>query len=206
MRKTSLMRMSFHSPTDSYCEEVAPIDEQICGLLAKRKELSNNNPGFPNLERILEWSQQYGLDEDWLRRIFAYMYGEHHMQILIEPTEFLKFVPILKSIEVDSIIYSITHMKQYSNASVVYIETEINSTEPYVRLGHANFELSISPEYLCRPNGGCGQERVMQHSFVVTPSLPDDLTGVEFSLTVKPYHQEPKIQELFITEKSVTSK
>ena len=187
MRKTSLTRMSFRPPSDYYCEEVAPIDEQICGLLAKRKELSNNNPGFPNLDRISEWSQQYGLDEDWLRRIFAYMHGKHHLQTQIEPTEFLKFVPILKSVEVDSIMYAVTHMKQYSNSSVVYIETEVNTAEPYVRLGHANFELSISPEYQCRPNGGCGQDRGMQHSFVVTPSLPDDLTGVEFHLSVTPF-------------------
>ncbi len=185
---------------------MAPIDEQICGLLAKRKELSNNNPGFPNLDRISEWSQQYGLDEDWLQRIFAYMYGEHHLQTLIEPTEFLNFVPILKSVEVDNIIYAVTHMKQYSNTSVVYIETEVNTVDPYVRLGHANFGLSISPDYQCRPNGGCGQDRGMQHSFVVTPSLPDDLTGVEFHLSVKPFRQEPEIEELLLTEISVTIK
>ena len=200
------MRMSFRPPTDYYCEELAPIDEQICGLLAKRKELSNNNPGFPNLDQISEWSQQYGLDEDWLRTIFAYMYGERHLQEQIEPTEFLNFVPILKYVEVDSILYAVTHMKQYSNASVVYLETEVNIAEPYVRLGHAHFELSISPEYQCRPNGGCGQDRGMQHSFVVTPSLPDDLTGVEFCLTVKPFRHEQEIQELFLAETSVTIK
>lgn len=201
------MQRSFRQPTDYYCEEVAPIDEQICGLLAKRKELSNNNPGFPNFDRISEWSQQYGLDEEWLQRVFAYMYGhEPHCQTTIEPAEFLKFVPILKSVAVDSIIYAVTHMKQYSNASVVCVETEVNTAEPYVRLGHANFELSISPEYQCRPNGGSGQDRGMQHSFVVTPSLPDDLTGIEFYLSIKPYRREPEMQELLLTEMSVTIK
>lgn len=45
------MQTSFRPPTNYYCEELVPVDEQICGLLAKRKELSNNNPGFPNLDR-----------------------------------------------------------------------------------------------------------------------------------------------------------
>lgn len=207
MKKTSLMRMSsFRPPTDYYCAELAPIDEQICGLLAKRKEISNNNPGFPNLEQISEWSLHYELNEDWLRTIFANMYGERHLHQQIEPTEFLKYVPILKYAEVGSILYAVTHMKQYSNASVVYIETEVNTVEPYVRLGHAHHELSISPQYQCRPNGGCGQDRGMQHSFVVTPSLPDDLTGVEFHLSVRPFHREPEVQELFLTELSVTIK
>jgi len=205
--KTALMRSSFRSPTDYYCEEVASIDEQICGLLAKRKELSNNNPGFPNSDRISAWSHQYGLTEEWLQRIFAYMYsGEHRYQPPIEPSGFLKFVPILKFLELDSIIHSVTHMKQYSNASVVYIETEINTAEPNVRLRHANFELSISPEYQCRLSGGSGQSRGIQHSFVVIPPLPDDVSGVEFSLSIKPYPQETDIQELLLTETSVIIK
>jgi hypothetical protein len=38
------MQMPFHAPTDYYCEVLAPIDEQICALLVKRKELSQNKP------------------------------------------------------------------------------------------------------------------------------------------------------------------
>lgn len=58
-----LIRMPFRPSTDYYCEELAPIDEH--------KELSNNNPGFPGIEFISAWSQKFGLNEDWLRRIFA---------------------------------------------------------------------------------------------------------------------------------------
>ena len=200
------MRMPFRPPTDYYCEELATIDEQICVLLAKRKELSNNNPGFPNLDRISAWSQQYGLDEDWLRMNFAYMYGEHHLLPPIEPAGFLKFVPILKSVEVDSIMYAVTHMKQYSNASVVYIETEVNNDEPYVRLGHASFELFISSEYQCRQSSGSGHGKGMQHSFVVTPALPDDVNGIEFCLSVKPLRENPQFQEVSFKETTVTIK
>ncbi|WP_242976012.1 hypothetical protein [Desulfosporosinus sp. FKB] len=181
------MRMPFRPPTDYYCEELAQIDEQICSLLAKRKELSNNNPGFPNLELISSWSQKFGFNQDWLQGLFAkMMHEEIYMLMPVEPTDFLKFIPILKSVEIDKITYAVTYMKQYSNASVVYIEAEVNTPEPIVRLGHVDFELFISPDYQCRPSNGCGHGKGMQRAFVVTPALPDDLTGFEFRLNIKP--------------------
>ncbi|EHQ90718.1 hypothetical protein [Desulfosporosinus youngiae] len=65
--------MPFHPPTDYYCQGLAPLDEEICSLLAKRKELSNENPGFPDPDLISQWSRTFGLKEDWLRRVFAYL-------------------------------------------------------------------------------------------------------------------------------------
>ncbi len=35
-----LIRTMFRPPTDYYCEAVEPIDEQLCALIAKRKEWS----------------------------------------------------------------------------------------------------------------------------------------------------------------------
>lgn len=134
------------------------------------------------------------------------MHGEHHLLPPVEPTGLLKFVPILKSVEIDGVMYAVTHMKQYSNASVVNIETEVKTSEPFVRLGHANFELSISPEYQCRHIGGYGQKKGIQHSFVVSPSLPDNVNGVKFHLTVIPFPEIQKIQELSLVEISVTIK
>jgi hypothetical protein len=198
--------MPFNPPADYYCEELAPLDEQICELLAKRKELSNNNPGFPYLDRISEWSQKYELNEDWLRRIFTiYMRLEDLFLPPAEPAGFIKFVPILKSVEINNMMYAVTHMKQYSNASVVYIETEFNTSEPYLRIGHASFELFISPEYQCRQSSGCGHGKGVQHSFIVTPPLPDDVTEIEFCLSVKPF-PEPEIPEIAFSEISVTIK
>lgn len=201
-----MMRMPFRPPTDYYCEELASIDEQICELLAKRKERSNNNPGFPHLDRISAWCHQYGLNEDMTLRLFGYIYSEHQFVPLVEPVGFLKFVPILKFAKIDGVFYAVTHMKQYSNASVVLVETEVNTEEPYLRLGHASFELFISPEYQCRLESGCGQKKEMQHSFVVTPPLPDEVSGLEFHLTVKPHREIPEIHEVFLTETTVTIK
>lgn len=103
-------------------------------------------------------------------------------------------------------MYAVTHMKQYSNASVVYIETEVNITEAFVRLGHASFELFISPEYQCRQSSGSGFGKGMQHSFVVIPALPDDINGVEFRLSVKPLRENPEFQEVQFTKTTITIK
>ncbi|WP_019849380.1 hypothetical protein [Desulfitobacterium sp. PCE1] len=193
----------FHPPTDYYCKELAPLDEEICSLLAKRKELSNQNPGFPDPDLISHWSQAFVLKEDWLRIVFAHLHSEKHIHVPVEPIEFLKFIPVLRSVTVDKLSHTVTYIKQYSNASIVHIETEMITSEPFVHLGHAMFELSIAPEYLCTLNRGSGSDKTIQHSFVVTPSLPDDISEVEFHLSVKPL-PEPEFQRVLLKEITVT--
>ncbi|WP_018306584.1 hypothetical protein [Desulfitobacterium hafniense] len=196
--------MPFHPPTDYYCKELAPLDEEICSLLAKRKELSNQNPGFPEPDLIARWSQAFGLKEYWLSIVFAHLLSEEQIHITVEPVEFLRFIPVLRSVTVDKLSHTVTYLKQYSNASIVYIETEVITSEPFGgHLGHAMFELSIAPEYLCTPNGGGGSGKTMQHSFVVTPPLPDDVSGVEFHFRVKPL-PEPEFQRVLLKEIAVT--
>nr|MDA8226397.1 hypothetical protein [Desulfitobacterium hafniense] len=133
-------------------------------------------------------------------------YHERHFLPLVVPTGFRKFVPILISVEIDGILYSVTHMKQYDNASVVNIETEVDSDNTNVRFEHAQFELFIAPEYQCRPDGGYGHHKGMRHSFVVIPSLPDDVTNLEFSLTIKPHREVPEMKKVTFSELSVTLK
>lgn len=205
---TTMGRMSFQPPTEHYCESLAPIDEQICALTAKRKELSENNPGFPSLELISAWCQQYELNETMTQSLFATMYNEHHFSdhFQVEPTGFLKFIPILKYVEIDSVLYSVTHMKQYNNASVIYIETEVNNSEPFVGLGYAEVDLFISSDYQCRQHRGSGHEKGMQYSFVVSPQLPDEVSGLEFRLSIKPVHQIPERQTVAQTESTVIIK
>ncbi|KGK89647.1 hypothetical protein DP73_09825 [Desulfosporosinus sp. HMP52] len=189
---------SFDAPTDYYCEHLTGIDEQICELLAKRKELSNNKPGFPGMELINAWCERYALNKPMLLSLFGIMYNEPIpvLQEQIEPDEFLRFVPILKSVQLDDFFYAVTYMKQYKNASVVSVEIELDSIEENVRIGHAGLELFISPDYQCRPSRGGGDNKGMQHSFIVTPSLPDDVTNMEFKLTVRPHNYHPKVVAL----------
>lgn len=205
---TTMGRMSFQPPTKHYCESLAPIDEQICALIAKRKELSKNDPGFPSLEFISAWCLRYELNETMTQSLFATMYNENHFSdhFQVEPTDFLKFIPILKYVEIDSVLYSVTHMKQYINASVIYIETEVNNSESNVRLGHAHFDMFISPDYQCRQHRGNGDDKGMQYSFVVSPRLPDDVTGLEFRLNIKPFPEIPEKQTVALTESTVIIK
>jgi hypothetical protein len=199
-----MRRMPFRAPTDYYCESLEPIDKQICELLGKRKELSNNNPGFPHIEKIASWCHHNGLNEDLIRSIFASLYHEPYFLPIVEPNEFLKFVSVLKSAMINGIVFTVTYIKQYQNASVIYIEVENVTNETKVRLEHTHFELFISPDYNCRPDSGIGHNNSIQRSFVITPPLPDDLVGVEFRLTVKPHLEE--VHPIALNEFSVTIK
>jgi hypothetical protein len=187
------------APTDYYCQSLTPVDEQLCALIARRKELSQNNPGFPPEELITAWCDQHGLNKHLMWGIFSSLYNEHHFEPVVEPAGFVKFLPVLKSVEVDQVMYTVTHLKQYGNASVVALEVELKTDDPYSQIGHAALELNISPEYKCRQNGGHSQGGGMQYTFVVTPPLPDDLTGIEFGLTVKPFPAPPEFRS-FVTE------
>lgn len=106
----------------------------------------------------------------------------------------MKFVPILKSLTKDGVLYAVTYMKQYENASVVYVETEVEADQTNVIFGHSHFELSITPKHIVRSNGGSGHDKGMQHSFVVVPSLPDDVSNVKFTLAIKPFPEIPEMQ------------
>lgn len=82
----------------------------------------------------------------------------------------------------------------------MHVEAEWNKDDKNIRLEWIHFELFISKEYTCRPKGGCGGDRSMQHSFVVSPPLPDDVTGLEFQITIKPHLDDRRTHELTLNE------
>jgi hypothetical protein len=114
-----MKRLPFERPTKYYDEHLYPIDEQLCSLLKQRKEASNNNPGFPPLEDISKWSEKYNLYEDLLRSLFGVLENDDHFRPRVEPVDFQKYIPVLKSVEKDQCFYSVTFIRQYANASVV---------------------------------------------------------------------------------------
>lgn len=57
--------MPFEPPTCYYDERLITIDEQICSLLKQRKDISDNNPGFPSDDVISNRALKYGLYEDY---------------------------------------------------------------------------------------------------------------------------------------------
>lgn len=178
-----MKRMPFERPIDHYDELLVPIDEQICSLLKHRKEISNNNPGFPPLEDISKWAEKFNLYEDLLRSLFGLLENDYHFRPQVEPIDFQKYLPVSKSVEKEKCLYSVTFIRQYANASVVNFninwEPEENRTSDRFHR-HSFWELWLGEEYDCRMTGGGGSEGHISYNFIVSPPLPDDLSGLNF--------------------------
>lgn len=172
-----MRRMKFTPPTNDYNEEIKNIDEQICELIDRRKKVSDNNPGFPKMEYICNWAEKYNIYEDLLSSIFSMLYHENEYIPIVEPEEFRKNISILRSVEKDNKILSVTSMQQYNNASIINISIEWNSEgeEDYLNM---HPEIYISEKYICRMDSGSGGDGHKYYRFIVTPALPDDVSGI----------------------------
>jgi len=72
----NMRQIPFEPPTEYYDERIEVIDEQICNLIKQRKDISNNNPGFPTKQLIANWSKKYSFYEDFLNSVFADLLNE----------------------------------------------------------------------------------------------------------------------------------
>ncbi|MBA2937195.1 hypothetical protein HZF08_02670 [Paenibacillus sp. CGMCC 1.16610] len=174
-----MKRMSFERPTEHYDERIFPIDEQICELLKQRKEISNNNPGYPQFEYIEKWAISFNLYEDFLKSVFYVLRNEEKYQPTVEPIGFRKHVPILKSKENEKLLYTVTSMRQYSNASVIIFNIDWDVKSDHTL--NKTFELYLGENYYCRMDTGGGSSGHLSFSYVVSPALPDDIAGMEFT-------------------------
>jgi len=181
-----MKRMPFERPTTYYDERVKEIDEKICELIKKRKEVSSNNPGYPPFEYITSWAEKFELYEDLLKSMFSSLWNEKVYKPLIEPEGFRRNLPVLKSIEVDDRLFSIISIRQYSNSSVVNfnMDWDITSDLTESQLRHTCFELFIDG-HDCRMVDGAGGNGHLHYNFIVSPPLPDDNSGI--ALTFKEY-------------------
>lgn len=177
-----MKRMPFEPPIEHYDEQIEAIDEQICNLIKQRKELSNNNPGFPTKQLITNWAKKYNFYEDFLNSVFADFLNEDIYKPVVEPKGFLKNIPILKSFEKDDIFYSVTFVRQFENASVVHFNIDREDTEDEMPRRFREpifFDLSIEgkdADYDCRNEGGGGSGGHESYTFIVSPALPDDIS------------------------------
>ena len=181
-----MRRMGFERPTEHYDKRIETIDEQLCALVKQRKEMSNNNPGFPANERISTWAREYQFDEAFLNGLFGHLFTEYLYGPVVEPKEFLKNIPVLRSFEKDDLFCMVTFVRQYANASVVSLTIDRDASEDIQGefVHHDFFELSVEDQkgtdYTCRSDGGGGSGGHMAYSYIVSPSLPDDLSMVTF--------------------------
>ncbi|WP_336750245.1 hypothetical protein [Bacillus altitudinis] len=175
-----MKRMPFERPTEHYDERLIPIDEHICSLLKQRKDISNNNPGFPPLEDISKWAEKFDLYEDLLRSIFGVLKNDDYFRPQIEPTDFQRYLPVSKSVEKEKCMYSVTFIRQYANASVVSFNVDWEEDNDEDRFHRHSWNLWLGEEYDCRVTGGGGTEGHINYNFIVSPPLPDDVSGLDF--------------------------
>ncbi len=185
-------------PTDHYDEQLLQVDEQICALLKQRKVLSNNKPGLPPNDVLSNWAGKYDLYEEFLLHFFETMRHEHLFKSRIEPTGFRKHLSVLKAIEIDERIYSVTVIRQYENASVIQLHVdwdEPNDSRIDINNKHhlKNFELYIGEQYDCRSDRAGGSTGHYTYNFIVSPPVPDDISGLD--LIFKEYSDTLKEKE-----------
>lgn len=176
-----MKRMPYKRPTVHYDERIKSIDEKICELINERKKISDNNPGYPPFEYISIWAERFGLYEDLLKSLFGSLWNEKAYLPLVEPEIFRRNILALKSVEVDSRIFSITYISQFSNCSIVSLNIDGDDAcnSPEHQTHHTNFELFIGEKYYCRLSDGCGGNNHYHYTFIVSPALPDNLSGIE---------------------------
>lgn len=169
-------------PTDKYDERLFSIDEQLCELLKKRKDISTNNSGFPPKEVIANWAKKYGLYEDYLSSLFGSVGLVDYFKPRVDPIGFQKHIPVLKSIEINDCFYSVMFIRQYENASVLRLNVDWDGTDELpmdIHRQHPIFELFIKGGYECRKDGRRGSTGTSAYNFIISPPLPDDISGLE---------------------------
>jgi hypothetical protein len=196
----SMMRMPFKRPTEHYDERAYTIDEQICGLIRQRKAVSENEPGYPPLEFIADWAKRFGFNEEFLRSIFMTLFNEEHFKPFIEPERYLKIIPVNKFVEKDDRIFFVTHIRQYTNASIVNfnIDSIVMSSPDDRPQQHHFFKLSAGQKYDCYMIGGGGSTDHYSYNFVITPALPDDISGLELVFREYKHDNKPTGFEIVI--------
>ncbi|MCL6602994.1 MAG: hypothetical protein K6T94_08990 [Paenibacillus sp.] len=179
-----MKRMPFERPTEHYDERIITIDEQICALLKHRKDLSDNNPGFPPFEYISHWAETFEFYEDYLKAVFGTFSSEEHFKPMVEPSGFRKHIPVLKSVEEGEFFYTLNSIRQYNNASVVTfsIDWDMKNEEAYFHK-HNQFELNVGELFDCRMINGGSTSGHASYNYVISPPLPDIISGLELVFT-----------------------
>lgn len=130
---------------------------------------------------ISSLADQFGFRKEHVESFFTTIEMENRFTPDVVPIEFKKYVPLLKSYEKEEVMYTVTFIRQYSNASVLYLDIDWEENVAFEsNNGPDFFELSIDDTYICRSETGGGTTGHMSFNYIISPALPDDLTGIEF--------------------------
>lgn len=128
--------------------------------------------------RINEWAQKYDFNAMFLNSIFSTLYFEEMHGSDIEPENFIKNVSVMRTKEANDGFYSILWMRQFENASVVYLN--VSMTEEGRMKFHTLSITGTDEEFNCRSEGGGGSDGNLTYTYVVTPALSEDISRYQF--------------------------
>ena len=170
----------FNYPNSPYEEKNYLIGEQLCQSLKQCKMIFEQDPFFSFSKYIPHWSKRFDFYKEFLETVFEAIRNSEEFRPRIIPKEFKKHIPVFKSIEKGQCFYSVPFIRQYKNVSIVQfnidrVPIDILNTE-YI---DSYFELFLGEQYECRRQNSFGSEVHSSTSFIVSPSLPDDLSGIE---------------------------
>ncbi|GMA50008.1 hypothetical protein GCM10025857_13650 [Alicyclobacillus contaminans] len=106
-----------------YDHRLKPIDEQLVKLIAERIRKSRGTNGYPSKEQVDRWCQEYQVDVHVIASVFAAMSNPWRApRLAVSPQNLLHIIPIMHKIRREDITYQITHIEQYIDCSLVYLD------------------------------------------------------------------------------------
>ena len=170
----------FDFPNNPYEEKNYLIGEQLCQSLKQCKMIFDKDPFFSFSRYIPYWSKNFVLYKDLIETVIEAVRNSEEFKPRIKPNEFKKNIPVFKSIEKGQCLYSVPFIRQYKNASIVQFNID---RVPNDRLNSQHidsyFELSLGEQYECRRANSSDSMDHSSINFIVSPALPDDLSGIE---------------------------
>ncbi|WP_148298766.1 hypothetical protein [Paenibacillus pini] len=162
-------------------------------------DLSKGKRYFPEQEIIQEMATTFDM------KISKINWLMHSLNDRYRPEFPDEAVSIMKRAVLEGFEYNITHAMQHEHGSVVHID--INSLNSENIRGYLRTELLLDiqgdKEYSARRNGSSGGGGKTHLTFIVSPTLSDDMTG--FTLSLIPYAEpiESFQEEIIILDKEV---
>lgn len=166
------------SNQDRYDGSTESIDREICALIQKRKQLSNEQPASPSPEKLNEWAHTYELEKEMLNALFSTIESEGDFKPIVKPKGYLGTVPLSFMYEENEVIYSLTAIQSYENASVLFFQVASNPQKCNLQETMSVFELNVlgTTSYVTQLTEGSGGDAMFNHRYVISPAIKENVT------------------------------
>lgn len=175
--------------SDAYSVELRSIDDELARWAARRlAKVAAGEGGVPGQDVIDQLSRAHGIPARVLTSLYRLLTPDDHdvARPQVRPEELESVVPLLKRARKDGILYQISRMEQYPNASLIVLDAialEDAASELVLQVKLVIEADSVYRVYLQSGFGGPGRAST---TYVVTPRLPDDTSA--FRLRLVPDH------------------